>query len=201
MHKILLDNINGLWLLILFTSKNTLIIRIEGVCSHEKNVSAEQYVPEKDPRISGPHVHQERQARHQEKAQQRSQEAGGYHRRQIGSMHASGFPRHERLLKRNDFLRISRQGNKIHTTHFILLRTESPVSAVRIGITVSGKVGNAVARNRLKRLIREFYRHNKGLFEPADYSVIARKGATSLNLGDICQELGRALHRLQKQQC
>lgn len=113
----------------------------------------------------------------------------------------SGFPRHERLLKRRDFLRISGQGNKIHTSSFIILWTESPVSAVRIGITVSGKVGNAVTRNRLKRLIREFYRHNKSLFGPADYTIIARQSAARLGFSEVCQELGRALHRLQKLQC
>jgi len=113
----------------------------------------------------------------------------------------SGFPRHERLLKRSDFLRISRHGGKVQTAGFIILWIESPDSAVRIGITVSGKVGNAVVRNRLKRLIREFYRHNKVLFAPADYSIIARQGAARLDHCEVCRELGRALKRLQKQPC
>jgi len=113
----------------------------------------------------------------------------------------SGFPRHERLQKRPDFLRISRQGSKIQTAGFIILWTEAPQTAVRIGITVSGKVGNAVTRNRIKRFIREFYRHNKGLFAPADYSIIARQGAARLDYTDVCQDLGRALQRLQKQPC
>ena len=116
-------------------------------------------------------------------------------------MYVSGFPRDERLLKRRDFLRISGQGNKLHTSSFIILWMESPVSAVRIGITVSGKVGNAVTRNRLKRLIREFYRNNKSLFGPADYTIIARQSAARLGFGEICRELDRALRRLQKLQC
>jgi ribonuclease P protein component len=113
----------------------------------------------------------------------------------------TGFPRQERLLKRSDFLRISRQGNKVHTSHFILLWTESTVSVIRIGITVSGKVGNSVVRNRIKRLIREFYRQNKGLFFPADFSIIARQGADRLSFSDLCRELGRALQRFQTGQC
>lgn len=112
-----------------------------------------------------------------------------------------GFSKHERLLKRGDFVRISGQGRKIHTANFIILWEESPVSAVRIGITVSGKVGNAVVRNRLKRLVREFYRLNKGLFAPVDYNVIAKKGAANLDFGAISQELGRALQRLITHPC
>lgn len=113
----------------------------------------------------------------------------------------TGFPRQERLLKRADFLRISRHGSKIQARSFIILWTESPVPAVRIGITVSRKVGNAVIRNRLKRLIREFYRNNKGLFSPADYSIIARQGAARLGYSDLCLELGKALRHSQTRQC
>ncbi len=111
------------------------------------------------------------------------------------------FPRHERLLKRRDFLRLSSQGQKVHTSNFVILWQEPPVPSVRIGITVSGKVGNAVTRNRLKRLIRQFYRLNKGLFLSADYNIIAKQGAARLAFGEVSQELGRALQRTIQQQC
>jgi len=111
------------------------------------------------------------------------------------------FPRHERLLKRGDFLRLSSHGQKVHTSHFVILWQEPPVPSVRIGITVSGKVGNAVTRNRLKRLIREFYRRNKELFLPVDYNIIAKQGAARLDFSAISHELGRALQRTIQQQC
>ena len=111
------------------------------------------------------------------------------------------FTRHERLLKRGDFLRLSSQGQKVHTSNFLILWQEPPVPSVRIGITVSGKVGNAVTRNRLKRLVREFYRQNKGLFLLADYNIIAKQGAARLEFSEVSQELSRALQRTKQLQC
>ncbi len=112
-----------------------------------------------------------------------------------------GFPKRERLLKRADFVRISGQGQKLHTTNFLILWCASPGPAPRIGITVSGKVGNAVVRNRLKRLLREFYREHKGLFGPVDYNIVAKKSAARLDFSEVCRELGRALQRLPKHPC
>ncbi len=107
-----------------------------------------------------------------------------------------GFPKEERLLSRSEFLRLSAQGHTLHAPHFIIVYRSTTGPAIRIGITVSRRVGNAVVRNRLKRLIREFYRQNKGLFPAADYNVIARKGADGLDSRQVAQELVRALRRL-----
>jgi ribonuclease P protein component len=106
------------------------------------------------------------------------------------------FPKSERLLKRNEFLQLSSSRRKIHTKHFIIIRGDAGAQSTRIGITASRKTGNAVARNRCKRLIREFYRRNKGLFIASDYNVIAKPGAAQLAYQDVIQELTDALQRL-----
>ncbi len=113
----------------------------------------------------------------------------------------NGFSKQERLLKRADFLGLAGQGQKFHTSDFVVLCKEHPASAVRIGITVSRKVGNAVTRNRVKRMIREFYRQNKDFFAPADYNIIAKQGAARLSLSELSKQLGRALQRQLEQQC
>jgi len=113
----------------------------------------------------------------------------------------SGFPKHERLLKRADFVRLSGKGQKFHTANFVIIRQGTILSDVRIGITVSRKVGNAVTRNRLKRLIREFYRQNKDFFSAADYNIIAKQGAARLVYSELCQELGRVLQLQSKSRC
>ena len=113
------------------------------------------------------------------------------------SVTQQGFPKAERLLKRKDYLSLAgSRARKIQTQHFIVLRGEAKGLSTRIGITASRKTGNAVARNRSKRLIREFYRLNKSLFLTADYNIIAKPGAARLEYTVLVQELTRALQRL-----
>ncbi|GFE56981.1 ribonuclease P protein component [Geobacter sp. AOG1] len=112
-----------------------------------------------------------------------------------------GFPKTERLRKRPDFLAVSRQGHKYHSVHFIILLLPSGSTVTRVGITASRKVGNAVVRNRIKRLVREFYRQHKELFHQADYSIIAKRGAERLDYQGVCQDLIPVLRRSLGKQC
>lgn len=111
------------------------------------------------------------------------------------------FTKEERLLRRADFLRLSAGAMKLHTSSFIILFSPSPEGRRRIGVTVSRKVGTAVVRNRIKRLVREFYRHHKALFPPLDVNFIAKRGAEKLDYRLVCQELDRAVERLADIRC
>jgi len=107
---------------------------------------------------------------------------------------AHSFPKTARLRKRLEFLLLPRTGKKIHTTNFIVVKKKTERTESRLGVTVSSRVGNAVVRNRIKRLVREYFRCNRNQISlPTDCLVIARPGAKELTFKLVGEELHRAL--------
>jgi ribonuclease P protein component len=67
----------------------------------------------------------------------------------------------------------------------------------RLGITVTKKVGNAVVRNRIKRLCREFFRLNKHKITGHwDINIIAKKQAADLSAKDVFSSLKHIFDRI-----
>lgn len=107
------------------------------------------------------------------------------------------FPASSRVLRRSEFVRIQATGARVHTPHFVILLV--PGQDQRLGVTVGKRVGGAVQRNRVKRLVREVFRQNRALF-PADCAVVlvARPGAERLDYAAVKSEVERAQSALQR---
>ncbi|MGA2330741.1 MAG: ribonuclease P protein component [Syntrophales bacterium] len=105
-------------------------------------------------------------------------------------MERQSFGKHVRISKRRDYLTVYEQGMRSHSEHFTILVCKNEVGISRLGITVSKKVGSSVERNRIRRLVREFFRLNRSrLSTPQDIVIIARRNITTLAYKDVCTEL------------
>lgn len=104
------------------------------------------------------------------------------------------FPSVYRLKRRKEFNSAWNRGKKYHTAHFIIIILENKLGPTRLGITVSRKVGGAVQRNLVKRRLREIFRINYPVLKPGvDFSIIAKKGSTSLSFEEFQSEIKHLL--------
>ncbi|MEZ0329380.1 MAG: ribonuclease P protein component [Dissulfuribacterales bacterium] len=73
--------------------------------------------------------------------------------------------RNERLRRQGDFTNIFKNGKRIKLPGLTLIYVSNGLKWHRIGIGIGRKFGKAVQRNRAKRVLREFYRRNKDMFD------------------------------------
>lgn len=96
-------------------------------------------------------------------------------------MRYQSFTKADRILKRSQFLELSKCGKKISNRYFIAIFRENSGPNCRLGITVSKKVGKAATRNRIKRFSREFFRLNRQNIRGFwDINLIAKRTSSSL---------------------
>lgn len=91
------------------------------------------------------------------------------------------FSRADKILKRAEFLHLSRTGMKKHNRYFTIIFSPGQLERSRLGVTVTKKVGSSVTRNRIKRFSREYFRLNKNSLKGTwDINIIAKKEAAEL---------------------
>lgn len=106
-----------------------------------------------------------------------------------------GFPKRARILRRQDFQDVFARGAKTVGPQFVGYALAGEGTERRLGVAVSRKVGNAVARNRVKRQIREWFRTHRHRLRPGLRLVIVARPAAAALRG---AEAGAALAALAR---
>jgi len=109
-------------------------------------------------------------------------------------MESFSYPKKKRLLKHWSFVNVNRLGKRFHSGHFVAIFKLNGLGITRLGVTASKKTGKAVERNKIKRLIREFFRLNTSFFPQSfDIVIVAKRGAALLNYYSVEDELMKLL--------
>lgn len=134
--------------------------------SDEKDVPTEQNQKSTDTRLPRTHEHSQRARRYPSASCQGTQKISRLTR-----------PRRHRLLRRPDFTACYEAGRRLFSRHFmVFVRFRTPLEVDwRVGFAVSKKIGPAVQRNRVKRVLREFFRLHQALLPPGMDLVVVPK--------------------------
>lgn len=123
----------------------------------------------------------------------------------------SAFPKGRRLLRRAQYLLVKERGAGFAEGPLAAswlprkpgeasdaTRRKPESAGVRVGITVSSKVGGSVERNRVKRKIREAVRHELAALPAVDLVLVARGSALNASVETFRGWIRRAARRIER---
>lgn len=85
------------------------------------------------------------------------------------------FDKSLRLLKKSQFINVRKKGCRRSASHLAINYCNSNKEFSRIGLIARKSIGNAVKRNYLKRIVREYFRKNRRFYKNNDYVIIFKK--------------------------
>lgn len=105
----------------------------------------------------------------------------------------------ERLRDGAAFDRVFRRAARSKDRFFTVLARPGGSGATRLGMAISRRVDKrAVARNRIKRLVRESFRHHKDRLDGLDLVVLARRECVVADNAELFASLENHWHRLSR---
>ncbi len=109
------------------------------------------------------------------------------------------YQKHQRLVSKADFSRIFENNQRSADPLFTVLGNSNDLGYARLGMAISIKIaGNAVRRNRLKRAVRESFRHAGDTLPAIDFVVMAKAGATLADRSKLRHSLDRHWQKVSK---
>jgi ribonuclease P protein component len=106
------------------------------------------------------------------------------------------FPKEHRLSKSTEFRRVFSRGKRAANRYFVIYSAPNHLTFPRLGIQVKAKIGSAVKRNYIKRMVREAFRKMETEFrQPVDLIFIAEKEILNLSWFEFEEEFRKAVSR------
>ncbi|MEJ0099555.1 MAG: ribonuclease P protein component [Pseudomonadota bacterium] len=110
-----------------------------------------------------------------------------------------GFARKQRILKASEFAAVYAGRRRVTDSFFAVNFMPNELGLARLGLSIGGKVvGNAVARNRVKRVIRDSFRRIAADLPALDLVVGARNGARTAHNARLRESLDGLWKLVQK---
>jgi ribonuclease P protein component len=102
-----------------------------------------------------------------------------------------------RVKKNEEISLIFKEGKSVANKQFVLYMLEKKSQTqLRLGVSVSKKLGNAVTRNRIKRLMRECVFQLRGdLKQSYDYLLIARVPCVEMDFHEMMKSISHVFYR------
>ena len=100
-----------------------------------------------------------------------------------------------RVKKSQDFDNIIIKKQSFANRQFVIYYQENKLDHMRLGISVSKKLGKAHERNRLKRYVRESFKTRKDFLKNYDIIIIVRPGAKGLSFLEFGSSIDHVLKR------
>lgn len=106
-----------------------------------------------------------------------------------------GILRREYSLRRNkEFRYVYRRGKSVSDKYFVLIYVKTKTSHLKVGFSVSKKLGNAVCRNKIKRRMKEaFFSMLDDISKKSLIVFVPRQSAKELDFGQILSSIGKLL--------
>ena len=111
----------------------------------------------------------------------------------------SAFPRHVRLTRGVEFQRVFQHGKRLHVSGLNARAAVNHLGFPRLGMAIAKKaLRRAHERNRIKRLVRESFRHHQAALPAVDIVVMCRHDVLTMSNTEIFQQLEGLWLRLHK---
>lgn len=107
------------------------------------------------------------------------------------------FPRHYRLVSKTEYKSVFDKSFKVSQKHLVVLFKPNEKSYARLGLVIGKRVANsAVARNQIKRIMRESFRLNHEQLKGFDIIILGRQQCDTLDKAKLREGIDKLWQKL-----